>query len=125
MVFAATIAFILPFAPACATPLNVPKMVIFPPTTTSAPEFTSPQITILPAYSSLFPERTELYTYFVSEISVSTSNVFLIACNPNNSEGVSNLTSTLISETIIFFIILFSFSVNNFPVTRIGNSAFL
>ena len=52
---AAIIAFLFPFAPACASPLNVPSTVIFSPAITSAPPFTSPIITRLPSNSIFCP----------------------------------------------------------------------
>ena len=52
---AAIIACLFPFAPACANPLKVPKTIIFSDAITSAPEFTSPKITILPSVSNLCP----------------------------------------------------------------------
>lgn len=38
------IAFLFPFAPACASPLKIPTTTTFSPATTSAPAFTSPNI---------------------------------------------------------------------------------
>ena len=56
---AAIIACLLPFAPACAKPLNAPSTTILSDATTSAPEFTSPIITKLPSASIFCPERSE------------------------------------------------------------------
>ena len=68
---AAIIAFLFPFAPACARPLNTPTTITLSPAIISAPSFTSPKITILPSYSILFPERTDPLKNLVSEDSIS------------------------------------------------------
>ena len=49
------IACLFPLAPACASPLKLPNTIIFSDAITSAPEFTSPKITMLPSVSSLCP----------------------------------------------------------------------
>lgn len=59
MLIAAIIAFRFPFAPAWASPLSSPKIIMFSPAITSAPAFTSPKITILPSNSTFFPQRRE------------------------------------------------------------------
>ena len=56
---AAIIASLLPFAPACARPLRSPKTIMFSPAITSAPSFTSPNITRLPSNSTFCPDLTE------------------------------------------------------------------
>ena len=53
---AAIIADLLPLAPACASPLSVPRTTTFSPATTSAPPFTSPKITKLPSNSIFCPD---------------------------------------------------------------------
>ena len=42
---ATIMAFLFPFAPACANPLKTPRTAILSPATTSAPALTSPIIT--------------------------------------------------------------------------------
>ena len=53
--FDAIIAFLFPFAPACARPLKVPNTTMFSPAITSAPPFTSPNIIRLPSNSIFCP----------------------------------------------------------------------
>ena len=58
-VLAAITASLLPFAPACASPLRFPITAILSAAITSAPELTSPITTTLPSTSSFCPERNE------------------------------------------------------------------
>ena len=75
------IAFLFPFAPACANPLKVPSITMFSLATISAPPFTSPSTTILPSNSIFFPDLNDPFIYCVSEILTSFSNVFLMPCS--------------------------------------------
>ena len=60
MLLAAMNAFLFPFAPACATPLNAPTITMFSPDITSAPLFTSPSITTLDSFSILCPDLSDV-----------------------------------------------------------------
>ena len=64
----AIIAFLLPFAPACANPLKTPNTTILSPAIISAPLFTSPNITILPSTSILCPDLIPPCRKYVSEV---------------------------------------------------------
>jgi len=57
--FVTIIDFLFPFAPACASPLNAPVIIMFSPAIISAPPFTSPITIMLPSYSSFCPDLRE------------------------------------------------------------------
>ena len=92
-------ASVFPFAPACAKPRKVPTTTMLSDAITSAPEFTSPIITMLPSVSSLCPERNEPLWNFVSDIAISCLNVRVILDNPRLF-GISKSISTSIFSFI-------------------------